>query len=609
MKKKFVASLFVLLFFSLLILGLPNVLIAQIADKEKLESELAKRKELEKRTLVLLDEIAGAAWSLKLPENRSYVLASAADALWSRDEKRARSLYWEALNSLNLPTDQTREPAEPKPTNETKPSSVQSPNKERVASLNQYNAAMATRREFLSRVARRDPQLALDMLRATRLSPPIQAPETLRFADESDFEQEIAAAAMARDPKTALRLAREGLSKGVSLQLLNLLFQLNQNDQAAATEFAGDIITKLESENFETNAIAPLVAMQLLEFSRQVSASLSDTSGVTSRNKRLKLDDSQRQSLAEMIADAALSVTDRGRILQNINWVLPEIEQFAPEKAIKLKARLAEFNRSQSKSQRDWNTFNSSFDKSTPEEMVRAGDKVGEEQRKEFYREAVTRAVGRGRAEEFRQFIDDHVTDESRRREILDQLSTEQLYAALNSDDVEGLQKLLPLIRAKEMRALAMAQLAIRLEKKGAHDDAISMLDAARPLVNVDLANEPQSNASLAVMIAYASIDPPKAFAMIEPIIDRANEDVSKLILVDRIVKTGVIKNGEIMVNHPQIGIENSILDYSLGIVALSKADFERTKALADRFQRDELRIVARLLLAQAVLKSDEVSH
>src|SRR5437660_11376166 len=50
-------------------------------DKEK---ELERRRELDRKTLGLLDEIAGGAWSLKLPENRSFVLAATADLFWEQ---------------------------------------------------------------------------------------------------------------------------------------------------------------------------------------------------------------------------------------------------------------------------------------------------------------------------------------------------------------------------------------------------------------------------------------------------------------------------------------------------------------------------------------------
>src|SRR5438105_7534585 len=136
----------------ILIAAAPQQIAAQVDEKEKGEKELAKRQELEKKTLGLLDEAIGAAWSLKLSENRSYVLTKAADLLWPHDEKRARNLFWEALNSLNLPGNQTLDGTTPKnpPANETaKPSPTKTPTKEQEQILNQYYATLQTRREFL----------------------------------------------------------------------------------------------------------------------------------------------------------------------------------------------------------------------------------------------------------------------------------------------------------------------------------------------------------------------------------------------------------------------------------------------------------------------------
>jgi hypothetical protein len=41
---------------------------------------------------------------------------------------------------------------------------------------------------------------------------------------------------------------------------------------------------------------------------------------------------------------------------------------------------------------------------------------------------------------------------------------------------------------------------------------------------------------------------------------------------------------------------------YSADLLALARDDFERTKALADRFDRDEMRTRARLLVIQSIL-------
>src|SRR5687767_3906568 len=78
---------------------------ASDAQKEK---EAEQRKELEKKTLALLNDVAAGAWSLKLPENRLLIMSDAAYLLWPFDEKRARAVYWDALNSLNLMTSSLR---------------------------------------------------------------------------------------------------------------------------------------------------------------------------------------------------------------------------------------------------------------------------------------------------------------------------------------------------------------------------------------------------------------------------------------------------------------------------------------------------------------------
>lgn len=133
------------------------------------------------------------------------------------------------------------------------------------------------------------------------------------------------------------------------------------------------------------------------------------------------------------------------------------------------------------------------------------------------------------------------------------------------------------------------------------------MLDEALPLVKVDLSNDRQSNALLAVMLAYSVVEPSRAFAIIEPIIDRANDNISKLLFVDKLTKSGFVKNGEIIMESPGlISPDFAVLKYGPGIVALAKADFNRSRAMADRLQRNELRILARLLIVRALLHDAE---
>jgi hypothetical protein len=93
-----------------------------------------------------------------------------------------------------------------------------------------------------------------------------------------------------------------------------------------------------------------------------------------------------------------------------------------------------------------------------------------------------------------------------------------------------------------------------------------------------------------------------------EPIIDRANDNISKLLLLDKIVRSGAVKNGEIIMLSPGVPLDFAMFKYGPGVVALAKADFNRTRAAADRFQRNELKLMARLLMVHSILRSLELS-
>src|SRR5437763_8082402 len=73
-------------------------------DQETKEEKEKAQKELEKKALSLLDDTLQSAQALKLAENRAVIRAQAADLLWKRDEKRARSLFRDAVLDLAAAT-------------------------------------------------------------------------------------------------------------------------------------------------------------------------------------------------------------------------------------------------------------------------------------------------------------------------------------------------------------------------------------------------------------------------------------------------------------------------------------------------------------------------
>ena len=550
-----------------------------VASSVRAQTDTKKEKEaaeLEKKTLALLNEIASGAWGLKLPENRVYIMASTADLLWPLDDKRARNLYWEALNSV-YPTPPNRKAGE-----------ISQP----------YSLTLRLRRRVLLLVARRDTQLALDMLRATRQVSlgPESSPSEERW-----LEQEIAGQIAARDPAQALQFARESLAKGLTFELANLLQQLQQRDVEKASVFAGEIIARLQTAKVATDLQASLLAIYLVHGSRTRELRAGEL-------KPLSLTEDQRRGLIEILTSAALSTSANSNLLFEINEVMPEIEQFFPERRAALERKLAVFNNTLNKDQRDQNTQNTLIRRGEQEELVRIAASADDNTQDHLYQQAAIIAVARGNTDAFREFLSKEVSDSAERRKVLDYLDAEEISTAAGRKQIDQLRKLLPKIERKEERARAMAELAVLLKEKGEDAEAVALLDEAATMIKTNLKDEKQTNALLSLLCAYAVVDPGKAFALAERTVDRANSQISLLMLLDRVVKSGAVKKSEIILDQAGImPLDFLVFKYGKGVAALARSDFNRTRALADRFDRNELRLLAQLLILKGLLQPSDV--
>jgi hypothetical protein len=571
---------------------------AQLTEKEKQKNEAERKQQLEKKAYGLVEEIASGALSLQLPENRVYLLAAAAELLWDHDQPRARSLFWDASNTLMLLV--------PPPRADDKSAKASPQNKEEAQAL--YYAVFALRQELLTRVTRRDPQLALDLLRSSRPQLVNTVNESVRgfpVPDDVTLEQQIAAEGAARDPQKALQIARESLSKGLTFRVLELLAKLNQQDGEVAFRFAGDIIEKLRARNLVTDPYAGSIAVSLLNLSREPTSAPEKVPGGW---RHLKLDKEQKRDLVDVITNAALTGSAKAGLLYELDEVMPEIQEFAPERIALLQRKLASFNQTLNKEQRLSQEYNALIRNGPPEEILKLANRADDSVRQSMQQQAVVVAVACRETNSLREFINREV-EESRRKSLLDALDTEEIDAAVYGRDLDALQNLLPKIGRKEERARAMTVMALALEQKGEHDEAVRMLDEAQAMIKTDLNSETQTNALLSLVAAYAVVEPPKAFVIVERTIDRANEQVARLMLLDKLWKSGAIKKGEIkMQGSGAMPVEFAVFKYGKGVVALANADFDRTRAAADRFERNELRLMFRLLVAQALLQKPQAN-
>jgi hypothetical protein len=555
------------------------------------QKELELKKEVERKTFALLDEVIGGAAGLRLPENRALVLSSAADLLWPRDEKRARALFKEALNNLNSIAVRF---------------TPQMSNDQRRAHM-MYTQQ---RTEILQIIARRDVDLALELLRAS--SPPTVPAAAAGKGlwpqnEDARLEQSLAMQVAANDPKRALRMAEESLAKGLTFDLLSVLRHLNNKDKELAGRFAGDIISKLRAESLTTNPEAVWLAVMLLRMGIQPEDDGSGafvTLGPMGGGKTpFRLDEPQIRDLLEMVTTHALGATPNPSLFTLLSSLMPEIEKRMPERAPHLRRRVAESIRTLDPQERTMVEFQELTQRGTVESLMEAAAKSPDKTRDMLYEQAAWKALNKGEPERARQIIADNIRDSAARDRILEGFDRLSLWDALRKENLNEARQKIARIKSKAERANILAQLAFGAAVKKDRKLALELLNEALPLINF----KPKSDAELSTLLQvgriYAIVEPVKAFELIESLVGQANDLLSAAsVLSGFFLPSGVFKKGEMVLPPGYSDISMRFRHLGKELARLALLNFERTKAAADKFQRHEARVMARLFIAQGVL-------
>lgn len=568
----------------LIALILSPALRAQTLPSQPSKDEEEKaRQELERRTLQLLEEVVSDAQTLKLMENRVIVEASAADLLWPRDEKRARTFFRNALTGLAEAYGNASDKS--------------------ASRLTSDWMLIQLRYQLLRMVARRDPQLALDLLALSRPPAREDGQQISAMQDqELMLEQSLAAETVASDPKRALQMAEESLSKGVSGTVLSLLRRLQQKDADAAQKFLSSIIRKLQTENFQRNSSAAFVAQELLQAALRQQEPAAQKSPPPSNIKPLSFDDRTRRELAEMIVRGALDASASNPSLFMLKSMLPDLERLVPERAEQLRARVAEAQKMLDPETRKWFEYESILNKGTADAILEAAAKASPEMRAPLYSVAASKLMEAGDTERARQVITENLPGEMR-EQALARLDQRAVARSLEQGKLDEARQLISRIPSKHRRAAQIALLVTALAKKGERKMALELLEETKNLINRQPENQQEIFTLLAVARAYAAVDPPRAFELIEPVVDQANEMISAAALLDKFGSgQGMFRKGEMVLHPGFLAANTTFAQYARELGTLARADFLRTKSVADKFQRNEVRLMARLLIAQSVL-------
>lgn len=565
------------------------------AQKPLTEEQRKAQAETEQQAVLLLEELIGEASSLRLIENRLYVLVTAADLFWKRDEQRARLLLREAVNQFYA----MEAPPEPK----------------HPRDYQLWEARAAFRNELLQVLAAREPKLALEFLRTTRQGlPKAFVGDVGRPEYDQQFEMQLAARLAENDPQEALRMARAALNQELDHQVLEIWSSLQKQDPAAANKLAGEIVAKLKTTDLNKNYAAPAVAFSMLHELRARSAAAprevnnKKTASSSSASASVALAEIQQtyRELLEVIAAAVLKVTtanlldiqEQGQarqLLAQAQGLLPEIERHLPQRHAAVRAKLNQFDKAFHHQSAQSEAIEAIEHKSAGE-LVELAAQSPPLHKEMLYRQAATKAIEQGDLARARQIVKDQLSADAD-DPLLSAIEEAERARHAEQGKFEEARQSLARLSSDNERALALLEMAKQATAKRDLPTQKQLLTEARELLGGGLETRAQVGTQLALANGYLSVEPERSFTILEAAIEKFNQVMAAMVVLDSFDEGGRFKDGEMRIAGADFtqgfteGFEGMLADFA-------RQDFERTKTALRRWQINEVRLTMSLMLA-----------
>jgi len=554
---------------------------------------------LTQKSMGLLEEGLSDRQHLKLAENRIRLAAIAADSLWTTDPDRSRALFEEAKQELVLLIGR-----------------IDYGDQDYYS---QVAIPQQLRHEILAMLSQKDPALALDFIRATRMRPrPKSGPFDQPYDEESAVELHLAAQIANSDPGQAFRLACEQLERGLSPNIVSVLFSLQEKSPEMAKELSRLFSQKLQSSIVANNPEASNILTMLLHSSIHFD-SLPEGINPAHRDRQQKVRafreylfrqgvETAGAYLSEKVLDSSTmnpqELQSYNNVVMTLHSMLSSVEKVSPQRAAQFRRKAKEMPASADPFQRVQAEYQEILNKDSIEEMLAAASQLPEEFKDGFYQTAVWRSHSRRNPDRMRQAIAQQVSNPQMRHRLLEQL--DELIAqrdAANGKVAEAMERISQL-NSGGARARALITLAHGFPAQQ-RDTASSLLSQALSEVASRAENAQSMQAQLEVLNLLASrkIGAAEGFGILEALVSQLNSLVEAMSVLDGFVGQNQFKESEFVCHQGGL-IGQYVFQAISALAGFVSSDFDRAQQIANRFQRMELRASARLAVAQAGLSA-----
>lgn len=575
--------------------GMYEIKVVELRQATEQEIKTSKNLEVVKaKGLALLNDVDGLLAEIRSPQTRIRVQMRAAQLLWEVDEKRASKYLTDAANGVKefLSVDPT--------SNEY---------------IRNYGHMTQLRSEIVSALTQRDPEAALEFLRASRMPVDPYGNQQEYANQEIAHELSIATQISANDPKRALQIARQGLKKGYSSNLAYVISQLKQKHPELATELANEVAAKLLGDNLLKTGYGAYLAGNLGRGCRNKPAD-GPKPGLDDPSNQALLSLETCRELLQKSYREALSYTVQGpnhyspereaarQLLYGLREVGPELDTLIDGSSAAVTKRLSELEggtETQAAYQQAQQKMNENGPMDGALELI---EKAPAEMKDSLYSQFASNTAVRGDAARARQIINDKITNPFQRRQALQNIDTQEIYQFMQRGKVEDALRTIGGFRTSRERAAMLVQIARQIGPGQKRAAAMNLLEQARGMLapGVQAQDQDQMNALLELARAFARYDTKRAFEITEPLVDQANDICTAARTMEGFGPEYFYNEELDLQNGNSVATVVSQISGTLGTLAIS--NFERAKQTADRLRLPEARLRAYLDIVQQTVQA-----
>jgi hypothetical protein len=573
-----------------------TLLLASFASGQTVPDNKAAedRQKLEKEAVAFLRETLGDVNAMRSLENRISFGSELASLMWFHDEREARAMYSGLIGDFkDLIAKYDSQMNEFGAVSEDAELSggligFMGEPSERSRLLRKFSAAMAVGQQIAMSMAEHDADLAFGFYYDSLSS--ISNPELRAQAEAgrgSYFEFRLLKQIAETDPSKAAKFGLRSLSKGLTHEHVELLKKIYGKDAGKGADFGGAILSRLKSDKTEGKGREFYVLSSLINFGGETYDASRKPGG-----KRPVYDQSELRELAEILAKAILSRSDP----EGFGYI-HAVEKYLPGRAAQIRAK---FKTSAGGSNHNAMT-NAAY--SAAMAMNAAANSYQ-------YESGYSNVNSNGRYERERLAQEEREKGEQKLREDVQGLSTKQLPKEEREKIIAEARKIIMQTPGRDKKIVSLSMLAAQVSKLGDKELAAEIMRDAERLVNPAPKNYQDFVLTWMLASGYANADPSKAFPLLEETIGRANDTLAAFVKVGEFMDVAeeMIQDGEVQVGafggQMVRGLTSELGMAETTIQVLAKADFAKTKALTNRFDRQEIRVLAKMMVLRAVLNN-----